>query len=169
MRMGSIAMILALAFAGTANAEPGGWQVEGRPGATPYRLSFTGLGPGMSYSFECQSDGVLITETGVTQLLDIRTGRKIADEPGSTISPGASFMMLVLNAKPGRDFLPATATPNPVRGWDLSIMAPKSDEHWRALPHAKSVSLMTTGWTGNVELDDASRKLIGGFVKGCGS
>ena len=169
MRIGLTALAAALAFAGAAVAETGAWRVEGQPGAAPYRLSLDGLGPGVTYAFECRPDGVLITETGVTQLMDIRTGKKVSDEPGSTITPGAAYLMLMTAEKPEPAFMEAKATPNPVRGWDLSIVAPKSDRQWQAFPRAKMVSLMTTGWTIGVELNDVSRKLIAGFVKGCGS
>jgi hypothetical protein len=169
MRTGLAVLASALAFAATAAAEPGAWRVEGQPGGSPYRLSLDGLGPNVTYAFECRSDGVLITETGVTQLMDVQTGKKIGDDPGSSITPGAAYLALMSDPKSSPDLLPAKAAPNPVRGWDLSVVAPKTDKQWRALPRAKMMTLMTTGWTIGVQLNDEARKVIAGFVAGCGS
>lgn len=160
-------ILVALASVATT-ATAAGWQVEGQPGATPYRLSFA-VSENVSYAFECRPDGVLVSETGVTQLMDVQTGAKIGDEPGATISPGAAYLMLMTKPKASPDFIPAKATPNPVRGWNLSVLLPKTDKQWRALPKAQMVSLMTTGWTGAVMLDAQSRAVISGFVQGCGS
>jgi hypothetical protein len=169
MRTGLAVLASVLAFAATAAAEPGAWRVEGQPGGSLYRLSLDGRGPNVTYAFECRPDGVLITETGVTQLTDIQTGKKVGDDPGSSITSGAAFLALMSDPKASPDLLPAKATPNPARGWDLSVVVPKTDKQWRALPRAKMMTLMTTGWTVGVKLDDAARKVIAGFVAGCGS
>jgi hypothetical protein len=169
MRIGQAVLIASLGFAANAAAEPSAWRVDGAPNSTPYRLAFTDKNGGESYEFECRSDGVLVKETGVTKLTDVHTGKLIGDEPGSSITSGAAFLMLVTNPKLKSDFSPASATPNSVRGWDLSMLLPKNDKQWRAFPRAKAVSLMSTGFTTLVELDDETRRLIAQFVEGCGS
>ncbi len=107
-----------------------------------------------------------ITETGVTELMDLETGQKVSDAPGSTITPLASSMGLFTDKVKPKLVL-SVATLNPVKGWDLTITLQPTDAAFRSLKAAKSMSLMTTGWTGLVELAPQDRRVISTFVDGC--
>lgn len=120
---------------------------------------------GPSYLFEC-GDEVLVTERGVTELLDIQTNTKIEDQPGSKITPGASLLALYLG-KGQPDLVPAEASPNSNHGWDLTIRLSKTDKQLRALSHTKMISLFTTGYTMAVAINDDDRKIIANFVDQC--
>ena len=147
-------------------AKAGSWTIEGGPNAPPFRMSFSFGQPTVTYRFECQANQMLISETGVTQLLDVQTGVKIGDEPGATITPGASVMG-VYTDKVKPKLVPATAVANPSKGWDMSIALPLTDPSVRSMSKAGMVSLMTTGWTGAVELSSDDRKLIATFLGQC--
>lgn len=120
---------------------------------------------GPSYLFEC-GDEVTITERGVTTLLDIQTNTKIGDEPGSTITPGASLMALY-TGKGQPNLVPAEASPNATHGWDLTIRLSKQDKQLRALSRARMISLFTTGYTMAVAINEGDRKLVADFIDQC--
>lgn len=147
-------------------AKAGTWTIEGGPNSPPYRMSFSFGQPGVSYRFECQANQMSISEFGVTQLMDVQTGVKISDEPGATITPGASVMG-VYTDKVETQLVPATAIANPAKGWDLTIVVPLTDPALRSMSKAGMVSLMTTGWTGAVELSSDDRKVIATFLGQC--
>jgi hypothetical protein len=154
-----------LLTAGTASAEPTGWTVvNATDGET---LMFDGFADkGVTYKFSCVGQTLTATEIGVTQLMNMADGQKIGDVPGSLMPPGAAVMTLFADrAKPA--FIAADATPNAKFGWDLTIRLPLNNPAVRALPKAKSLSLMTTGWTGLVELGQSDRVTISSFLKSC--
>jgi len=81
-----------LVSASTAGASA--WKAVGAANGHGETLSLA-MDDGHSYSFECAPDAVLISETGVTGLLDIRGGGgKVGDAPGSTMPEGAAVMAL---------------------------------------------------------------------------
>jgi hypothetical protein len=122
-----------------------------------------------SYSFECTPDAVLVSETGVTDLLDIRAGgAKVSDGPGATMPDGAAVMALYAG-KGDPEFLPATYVPNPNKGWDLSIKLPKRDKRLDALTKTETLSLFTTGFTAAVVIGSAERKMFADFLSRCRS
>jgi hypothetical protein len=164
--MANILLCAASMVAGPVTAGSSAWHVEGGPGTPPFRMEFS-FGPsGVTYQFECQPQTVAITETGVTELMDLKTGQKVSDAPGSTITSDASAMGLFTNKiKP--QLIPSDAKLNSKKGWDLTIVLPKDDAAFRSLRKADSMSLMTSGWTGMVQLDADDRKVIAAFVDGC--
>ena len=120
----------------------------------------------MTYEFRCTGATLKATEIGVTQLMNVADGQKIGDTSGSIMPPGAAVMTLFTDrTKPA--FTAAEAKPNPKRGWDLTITLPMDNAAVRALPKVKSVSLMTTGWTGLAEPGQRDRDLISSFLKSC--
>lgn len=121
---------------------------------------------GVGYAFRCTGETLIATETGVTDLMNVADGQRIADAPGTTM-PAGSAVMTLFTDKTKPDFMQAEAKANPRLGWDLTLTLPLNHAAVRALPKAKAVSLMTTGWTGLVELDGKDREVIAGFLKGC--
>lgn len=123
---------------------------------------------GVSYLFECRPLDVAITELGLTGLMDVTTGTKMSDTPasGSTLVGTAASMGLYTDrVKPL--LVAAVAKPSSAKGWDLTITLPKKDAAFRSLTKAKSMSLMSTGWTGLVQLGPADQKVIAAFVEAC--
>ena len=119
-----IATIVFTSIAASCLAEPSAsrWVVSGSPSAPPFRLTVDmPAGMGTSGTLECRPDGVEVTETGVTKLDDISSGKIVADDGSApTLPPGAATMALYLNQ--GKPHLRhATAHHNAVRGWDLTI------------------------------------------------
>jgi hypothetical protein len=157
--------VLAL-LATAARAEPSPWQVEGSPSTPPFRLSLTLEDRNGAYQFECGPDEVRVTETGVTDLMDVFTGAKVDTAPG-TIVPEGALSMALYTREVKSPMTKATAVPNATEGWDLTIVLPKTDAAFRSLATSKVVSLATTGWTTAVTLDDEDRKVIAGFVARC--
>jgi len=156
----ALAVVVAAAPASAEN-----WTAVGASDGHGERLSLA-VDPARSYIFECAPEAVVITETGVTDLLDVRTGTKVGDGPGSTMSPGASVMAL-FTGKGSPDFVPATAVANPAKGWDMTIRLAKSDKQLNALAKTDMLSLFTTGFTAAVSLSVADRKLFGDFLARC--
>lgn len=165
-RIAAILIWPLIAGALPASAQTSSWRVLGSTNAPPFKMSFSFGAQAVGYQFECRANAVVITETGVTQLMDPQTGQKISDAPGAEITPLASTMGLFTD-KVQPKLAPASAKLNPVRGWDLTITLPADDPAFRSLKTATTMSLMTTGWTGLVELSPQDRKLISTFVDGC--
>ena len=156
-----------LLAAGQASAGPLHWTVEGDPDVRTLR--FDGFAEkGVAYAFTCAGQTLTATETGVTELMNPQDGRKVGDAPGSSMPAGAAVMTIFTDlTEPA--FTAADARPNAKSGWDLTIRLPLKDPAVRALSKAKSMSLMTTGWTGLVELSAEDHAIVSGFLQACGS
>jgi hypothetical protein len=155
----------AFGIASSAHAE--GWEIKQPSGATNLLLIYKGQGQA-SYRFECSPTEVIVTEIGVTDILDFRTNTKVDDTPGSTMAPGAALMALATGSDDAPNLGPAEAAPNAVRGWDMTIRLPKKDKALRAFAKARMVSLFTTGYTMAVALDDVDTQTIRSFLSQCG-
>lgn len=142
------------------------WHVDGRPDAPPFQLGYSFGQGGVSYRFVCEPDKVAITETGVTGLADQQTGQQIGDGPGSQMTAAASVMGLYTD-EVAANLIAAVATPNPSKGWDLTIELPKTDAAFQSLKTAKAMSLTTTGWAGAVFIGPDDRHVIAPFVSRC--
>jgi len=156
-----------LTAAGSAAAEPRGWVID-RADQGAAILTYDGFADkGVTYEFTCTNNALIAREIGVTLLMDPTDGQKVGDDPGSAMRPGAAVMALFTDrTKPA--FVTADAKPNLHRGWDLTINLPLDDPAVRALPKAKAVSLMTTGWTGLAELGPRASATLSSFLRSCG-
>lgn len=164
MRVSVIVAAAVLLSAGPASA--GGWQAIGAAGGHGEQLTLA-IDDTHTYTFECAPDAIVITETGVTDLLDIRGGgAKVGDAPGSTMPEGAA-MMALFTGKGDPDFMPASAVANPAKGWDLTIRMAKGDKRLNGLAKTDMFSLFTTGFTAAVTLDAAEKKLFADFLSRC--
>ncbi len=166
MRLLQLAAVVVGLLAIPAAALAHGWQIDGGSVSSPLVLSRDLDGTAVSYQFECRRDHVVVRETGVTQLMDVKTGVKVGDEPGSAMTPGAAYMAIMLDSGQP-DLVPAQASANAKKGWDLSIDLPLKAPSLQGLRKAKAMTLMTTGWTILVELDADDRKVIGAFLDRC--
>jgi hypothetical protein len=166
----SLAVACLFASAGSAVAQSPGWQVTGTRAAPPYRLVLPDAGKGVSYTLDCSGDVVRITETGVTELLDMSAGsnKRVADEGPDRVMPLKSAMMaLYTNKDKNPDFRPGTAVANANKGWDITIEMARNDKAFRALASAQMMSLFTTGFTAAVMLGGPDRKVVANFVLNC--
>src|SRR5205085_1646477 len=94
MRARFVLVIAASLVIASTPSWAGEWKAVGPGNGRGERLTLA-VDDSRTYTFECASDAIAITETGVTDLIDIRAGgAKIGDMPGSTMSPGASVMAL---------------------------------------------------------------------------
>ncbi|HEX6741918.1 MAG TPA: hypothetical protein VF079_09030 [Sphingomicrobium sp.] len=167
MRIIGISFVaVAAVMLAAAPAAAGNWSNVGAGNGHGERVTLLLDESGHSYIFECAPDALIVTQTGVTELVDVRTKTKVGDAPGSAMSPGASVMAL-FTGDGDPEFQPATAVANPAKGWDLSLRFTKSDKRLKGLGKAEIISLFTTGTTDAVPLDAADRKLFGDFVKRC--
>lgn len=158
-------LVITAVLASALQTHGGGWTLQ--PAADGHGALLTlGLGEGLSYRFECAADAVIITETGVTKLLDLKTGKPIGDEAGDAMPDGAAVMALFAG-KGDPQFVPAHAVHNPVKGWDLTIRLPKGDKQLKAMQKAEMMSLFTTGYTAAVEMGDDARGKWKAFVQAC--
>lgn len=152
-------------LAAPIQAQGSGWALH--PAADGHGAVLTlNEGEAVSYRFECAADGVIITETGVTKLIDLKTGKAIGDDAGDTMSEGAAVMAL-FGGKGQPNFVPATAVHHPVKGWDLTIRLPRGDKQLKAIPKAELISLFTTGYTMATVMDAESRGQWKAFVQAC--
>jgi len=119
-----------------------------------------------SYVLECAPDKVLVTYTGVTDLLDLRSGSKVGDVPGSIMPEGAA-MMAVFTGKGAPKLLPAEYKANPARGWDLTLRMAKNDKALNSLEKASIFSLFTMGHTAATKVDTDTRAQFAGFLARC--
>ncbi|MES2498174.1 MAG: hypothetical protein V4618_18810 [Pseudomonadota bacterium] len=161
----STVISLGILFATAANADASGWQLHAADETQHLRLSY-GLGEQVSYLFDCSAKEVIITETGVTKLLDLKTGAAIGDEAGAVMPAGAA-MMALFSGKGEPEFAPAEATKNPAGGWDLTMRLPKDDKRLKAMGKGAMISLFTTGYTMSVPLSDDDRAMWKEFVQRC--
>jgi hypothetical protein len=109
---------------------------------------------------------MVVTQTGVTKLLDLRTGSAIGDDAAAVMPDGAA-MMALFDGKSDPEFVPAAAAKNPAGGWDLTIRLPKKDKQLKAIGRSDMLSLFTTGHTMAVPMDNASRRTWSAFLKRC--
>lgn len=151
----------------TSPAFADGWEVKEPAAAANLQLIYKGDHQ-TSYLFECYPTEVVLTQFGVTDLLDLQTNAKIGDTPGSAMTPGAAFMGLATSTNGTPNFKPAEAAPNAVEGWDMTLRFDKSDKALKALAKAKMVSVFTTGYTMAVGLNDTDRQSVRSFLSRCG-
>ena len=157
---------LAALVLGSGQAMAQGWVLTPAAAGQDLQLSYAATEQVPGYLFACTATDIAVTEFGVTELLDIQTGQKIPDAPGSVMTPGASLMAL-FTGKGQPDFLPAEAVPNAVKGWDMTIHFSKNDKRLRAFGKSDMISLFTTGYTAAVEMDKDDQALARGFLKQC--
>jgi hypothetical protein len=157
----AIAAMLAL----SARAEAGEWKLQPADGNRGVTLTLE-TGTAVSFRFECTATDVIVTETGVTRLLDLKTRKIVGDDAQAVMPPGAA-MMGILADKAGPQFVPAVAVKNPAGGWDLTIRLGKGDKHLKAIGKSEMMSLFTTGYTVGVPMDDAARAQWSDFMKRC--
>ena len=157
------ALAALLAFSAPAQAEA--WQLQPADGSRGAVITFGSGEPG-SYRFECAADGVVVSQSGVTKLLDLQTGKQIGDDAGAVMTPGAAVMAL-FTGKGEPQFVPAAAAKNPAGGWDLTIRLPKKDRQLKAVGKSEMISLFTTGHTIAVPMDGAARAKWKDFLHAC--
>jgi hypothetical protein len=152
-----------LVLVASAQVEAAGWALQAASG--PLSLTFNS-GEAVSYRFECAPTEIIITETGVTELLDLKTGNRIADGADAKMPPGAAMMALYSgNGTP--QLIPAQFAKNPAGGWDLTIRLPKNDRQLKAMGHSQMMSLFTTGYTMGVKMDEDARAKWNDFMQRC--
>lgn len=163
--MGNFAMLGLMAALSVAavQTEAGGWTIEPAGAGRGEVLSLQ-LGSAQSYRFECTPGDVVVTQTGVTQLLG-EGNTRVGDGPDAVMPEGAAMMALYSGKDP--EFQPARAVKNPAGGWDLTIRVAKDDKLLNAMPKSKMMSLFTTGITTAVEMSDQARKVWKGFLTRC--
>jgi hypothetical protein len=149
----------------SARAEAGEWKLQLADGDHGVMLTME-TGTAISFRFACTADAVFVTETGVTGMIDLKTGKPIGDDAQAVMPPGGA-MMGVLAEKAGPQFVPAVAVKNPAGGWDLTIRLAKSDKHLKAVGKSEVMSLFTTGHTIAVQMDDTARAQWNDFMKRC--
>jgi hypothetical protein len=165
--LSSFATILAFAglIAAPVQAQESGWALHPVADGHGAVLTYGGGNP-VSYRFACAADGVTVTETGVTKLIDLKTGSPVGDGAAAVMSDGAAVMAL-FGGKGQPAFEPAAAVKNPAGGWDLTIHVPRGDKRLKAIPKAEMLSLFTTGYTMAVVMDADSRGQWKAFVQAC--
>ncbi|HEV2745705.1 MAG TPA: hypothetical protein VGW34_00215 [Allosphingosinicella sp.] len=156
---------LALMLALAAPAEATDWKLQPAEASRGVVLTY-GFGEPVSYRFECAADQVIVTQIGVTKLLDLKTGSPIGDDGQAVMPPGAA-MMALFSGKGEPRFMPAEALKNPAGGWNLTIRVPKSDKQLKAFGKSDMISLFTTGYTMAVPMDDAARAKWKDFMQRC--
>jgi hypothetical protein len=161
-----LALVLgAVVSTATQAAGASGWDLRAAADGRPLTLTYA-AGQPLSYRFECASDAVVVTETGVTKLLDLRTGKPVGDDAQAVMPDGAALMAL-FGGKGDPQFLPAQAVKNPAGGWDLTIRLAKSDRQLKAIGKSDMMSLFTTGETTAVPMDPAARAAWNDFLARC--
>jgi len=149
----------------SGEAKANGWLLQPAEQGRGEVLTFAS-GESVSYRFECTANDVIVTETGVTKLLDLKAGKPIEDGPDAVMPEGAAIMAL-FSGQGDPEFYPAVATKNPAGGWDLTIRLPKNDEQLKAVGDSEMMSLFTTGYTMAVAMDAPARALWNDFMKRC--
>lgn len=162
-----LATLLALAGASAPllQSAASGWVVHPPEGSHGEMLTLE-VGEKQSYRLECTAREVIVTETGVTKLMDLKTGKQIDDGPDAVMSPGAA-LMAVFGGKGQPEFQPAAAVKNPTGGWDLTIRLPKADKMLSAVGKSEMMSLFTTGFTTGVAMKADDRAIWNDFLKRC--
>ena len=149
----------------SAQAYAADWQLEPAEGSRGLLLTFRS-DEAVGYRFECEADDVMVTQTGVTKLLDVTSGSVVGDDAAATMPAGAA-MMAVFVGKGDPRFVPAEAIKNPAGGWDLTIRLPKTDKQLKAVAKSDMLSLFTTGYTIAVPMDGAGRGQWSDFLQAC--
>lgn len=142
-----------------------GWELHPAQGDRTLALTYA-AGQPVSYRFECGAQDVIITETGVTQLMDLQTGKPIADDAAGPLPPGAA-MMALFGGKGEPAFQPAESVKNPAGGWDLTIRMPKGDKRLTTMGKSEMMSLFTTGFTMAVVMEAGDRAIWSDFLTKC--
>jgi hypothetical protein len=155
---------LAAMFALASAAQAAEWQVKPAEGDHGAVLTY-GSGEPVSYRFECAADSVIVTETGVTQLMDLQTGQAVDDEQAAL--PKGAAVMALFGGKGDPRFVPAEAARNPAGGWDLTIRLGKDDRQLKSIGKGEMISLFTTGYTMAVPMDSAARARWNAFLDAC--
>lgn len=164
--IGDIGIIsLAALLLGSASAQSTGWQLRLEVDGKGPMLTFNAGDP-VSYEFECNPNDVRVTQTGVTKLLDLKTGQPVGDD-AQAVMPTDAAMMALFGGKGDPQFIPAGAVKNPAGGWDLTIRLAKGDKQLKAVGKAEMVSLFTTGYTMAVPMDGEARAKWNDFLKRC--
>lgn len=159
-----IAALSALLLASTPSLAAD-WKIAGAGNGRGETMTLE-IDPARSYIFECAPDAVVITYTGVTDLLDIRGNGRVGDAPGSVMPEGAAIMALY-TGKGDPKPLPADYKPNPAKGWDLTLRMAKNDKALKGLEKANVLSLFTTGYTAAIDVDADTRAQFAGFFARC--
>jgi hypothetical protein len=152
--------LLCLTSATAVAAQSGGWELG--PAA---RIAFSEAGRPI-YVLDCTGSELVVTQFGVTQLVDLQKNRPVGDTEGTALPAGAALMALATD-RSEPNLVPASAVRNSGPGWDMTIRLPKNDPALSTLPKAKYVSLFTTGFTRAVTLGKADRALLANFVGQC--
>ncbi len=171
--MGNFAMLGLMAALSVAavQTEAGGWTIEPAGAGRGEVLSLQ-LGSGQSYRFECTPGDVIVTQTAVTKLLDLK-GEKIGDGPDAAMPEGAAKMGMmamgqsVMEAGEGMELLPAQVVKNSAGGWDLTIRLAKNDKRLTVVPRSDMIALFTTGQSGGISLTLRDRTIWSRFLKRC--
>jgi hypothetical protein len=156
-------LVAMLAF--SAPAEAADWQLKSAQANRGVTLTYA-AGEPVSYRFECAADEVIVTETGVTKLLDVKTGKPVGDD-AQAVMPAGAAMMALFSGKGEPDFMPAEATKNAAGGWDLTIRLSKDDKQLKGIGKSEMMSLFTTGYTMAVAMDAAARAKWNDFMRRC--
>lgn len=157
----TLQLVLALlaSAAPASDAPAGGWQLGDR-------VLIFGAPEAPAYKLDCTGPQLVVTNFGVTSLLDIRQNKPVPDNEGDALPEGAAFMALATD-KTDPAMIPATAVRNARAGWDMTIRLAKTDRTFLSLPKAKYVSLFTTGFTQMVALGKEDKALVATFVSQC--
>lgn len=156
---------LAAFLATSAPAQSTGWQFQPQVGINGPILTLDAGDP-VSYRFECTPKDVIVTETGATKLMDLKTGQPIGDD-AQAVMPTSAAMMALFGGEGDPQFVPAEAVHNAASGWDLTIRLPKDDKQIKAVGKAEVMSLFTTGYTMAVVMDGPARAKWKEFVHRC--
>jgi hypothetical protein len=158
-------LCIAVVLAMPASAQAADWHLQPQTGDRGAVLTF-GAGEAVSYRFECTPSELIATETGVTKLIDLKTGKPIGDDAQAAMPDGAA-MMALFSGKGDPVFMPAEATKNKAGGWDLTIRLPKTDRQIKTVSKSEMMSLFTTGYTMAVAMDSGSRAKWKEFLQSC--
>ena len=109
---------------------------------------------------------MIVTETGVTKLIDLKTGNPIGDDSAAVMPPDAA-MMALFAGKGDPQFVPAEALKNLAGGWDLTIRLPKNNKQLKVIGKSDMISLFTTGYTMAVVMDADARTKWNDFMERC--
>ncbi len=105
---------LAALLAASAPAQSTGWQLQ--PPVSGHSPVLTlNAGDPVSYRFECTPNEVIVTETDVTKLIDLKTGQPIGDD-AQAVMPSGAAMMALFGGKGDPQFIPAEAVKNVANG-----------------------------------------------------
>lgn len=120
----------------------------------------------VEYRFECAPDKIIVTQTGVTKLMNLATGDPVGDGQDAVMPRGAA-MMALFAGKGSPKFVPAEALKNPAGGWDLTIALPKTDKQLKTVGKSDMISLLTTGYTMAVPMEADARAKWNAFMEQC--